>query len=142
MATEFTPFLSLAGGVLIGIAAILLMATHGRVAGMTGILAGVIPPVSADWGWRAAFLIGAIAAPAIYTAIGGSIAFAVPVSAAALAIGGVIVGVGVTLGSGCTSGHGVCGMARLSPRSIVATCVFMATTAITVFATRHIAGGI
>ena len=142
MATQFTPFLSLAGGVLIGIAAVLLMAVHGRIAGMTGILAGIIPPVSADWPWRAAFLIGAILAPAVYTGVGGSIAFSVPVSASALVVGGLIVGVGVTLGSGCTSGHGVCGMARLSPRSILATCVFMATTAITVFVIRHLMGGV
>lgn len=142
MATQFTPFLSLAGGVLIGIAAVLLMAVHGRIAGMTGILAGIIPPVSADWPWRAAFLIGAILAPAVYTGVGGSIAFSVPVSASALVVGGLIVGVGVTLGSGCTSGHGVCGMARLSPRSILATCVFMATTAITVFVMRHLLGGV
>lgn len=142
MATQFTPFLSLAGGVLIGIAAVLLMAVHGRIAGMTGILAGIIPPVSADWPWRAAFLIGAILAPAVYTGVGGSIAFSVPVSASALVGGGLIVGVGVTLGSGCTSGHGVCGMARLSPRSILATCVFMAMTAITVFVMRHLLGGV
>ena len=142
MATQFTPFLSLAGGVLIGIAAVLLMAVHGRIAGMTGILAGIIPPVSADWPWRAAFLIGAILAPAVYTGAGGSIAFSVPVSASTLVVGGLIVGVGVTLGSGCTSGHGVCGMARLSPRSILATCVFMATTAITVFVMRHLMGGV
>ena len=142
MATQFTPFLSLAGGVLIGIAAVLLMAVHGRIAGMTGILAGIIPPVSADWPWRAAFLIGAILAPAVYTGAGGSIAFSVPVSTSALVVGGLIVGVGVTLGSGCTSGHGVCGMARLSPRSILATCVFMATTAITVFVMRHLMGGV
>ena len=142
MATQFTPFLSLAGGVLIGIAAVLLMAVHGRIAGMTGILAGIIPPVSADWPWRAAFLIGAILAPAVYTGVGGSIAFSVPVSASALVVGGLIVGVGVTLGSGCTSGHGVCGMARLSPRSILATCVFMATTAITVFVIRHLMGDV
>lgn len=138
--TEFTPWASLGGGVLIGIAAILLMAIHGRIAGMTGILSGIIPPVGTDWSWRLAFLVGAIAAPLIYTLLGGTIPFAVPVSTGALVIGGLIVGVGVFYGSGCTSGHGVCGMARLSPRSIVATMVFMIATFITVFITRHILG--
>ena len=133
MTTEFTPLLSLGGGVLIGIAAILLMALHGRIAGMTGILSGVIPPLASDWPWRAAFLIGAIAAPALYLLTGNTIPFAVPVSTPALLVGGFIVGVGVFFGSGCTSGHGVCGMARLSPRSIVATMTFMASTFVTVF---------
>ncbi|MCR9239142.1 MAG: YeeE/YedE thiosulfate transporter family protein [Alphaproteobacteria bacterium] len=138
--TEFTPWASLSGGVLIGIAAILLMALHGRVAGMTGILSGVIPPLGTDWKWRVAFLAGAIAAPPIYLLLGGNVSFNVPVSMVALIIGGLIVGVGVFFGSGCTSGHGVCGMARLSPRSIAATCVFMIATFITVFITRHILG--
>jgi len=138
--TDFTPWASLGGGVLIGIAAILLMALHGRVAGMTGILSGVIPPLGTDWRWRIAFLAGAITAPPIYLSLGGTVSFDVPVSTAALIIGGLIVGVGVFFGSGCTSGHGVCGMARLSPRSIVATCVFMVATFITVFITRHILG--
>lgn len=142
METEFTPFLSLAGGILIGLAATLLMAFHGRIAGMTGILAGIIPPLSADWAWRFAFLAGAVLAPLIFTASGGHIAFSVPISAPALLAGGLIVGIGVTLGSGCTSGHGVCGMARFSPRSIVATLVFMASTAATVFIVRHVLGGI
>lgn len=130
--------MSLLGGVLIGISATLLMALHGRIAGMTGILAGLIPPMSTDWNWRFAFLIGAIAAPFAFTQFGGTVPFSVPGTTAALAIGGVIVGVGVFFGSGCTSGHGVCGMARLSPRSIVATLIFMAATFVTVFTTRHI----
>lgn len=138
--TEFTPWTSLVGGVLIGIASILLMALHGRIAGMTGILSGVIPPLGTDWNWRIAFLAGAIAAPPIYLLLGGTVSFAVPVSTAALIVSGLIVGVGVFFGSGCTSGHGICGMARLSPRSIVATCVFMLATFITVFITRHILG--
>ena len=142
MTTEFTPYLSLAGGVLIGLSATLLMALHGRIAGMTGILASVLPPAAPDWHWRAAFLAGAVLAPFLYVQAGGGIAFAVPVSAAALTIGGLIVGVGVTLGSGCTSGHGICGMARLSKRSIVATVVFMVSTALTVFVIRHVIGGI
>lgn len=138
--TEFTPWLSLGGGVLIGLAAVLLMAFQGRIAGMTGILTGVIPPVSHDWVWRAAFLAGAIVAPALFIALGGNIEFAVPPSTIALIIGGLIVGVGVYFGSGCTSGHGVCGMARLSLRSFVATVVFMIGAFVIVFVTRHLLG--
>lgn len=138
--TEFTPWMSLGGGVLIGLAATLLMALHGRIAGMTGILAGIVPPISSDWPWRIAFLVGAILAPLFFVSSGGNIPFAVPPSTPMLAIGGVIVGVGVYFGSGCTSGHGVCGMARLSPRSIVATLVFMLATFVTVYVTRHMIG--
>lgn len=141
--TEFTPFLSLAGGVLIGISAVLLMALHGRIAGMTGILSGLVPPFSHDWTWRAAFIAGAIAAPAIILGFGGhdAVPFESPAPTAWLILGGLIVGIGVYFGSGCTSGHGVCGMARLSPRSIAATLVFMASTAATVFVVRHTLGG-
>lgn len=141
MMTEFTPYYSLLGGVLIGLAATLLMAFHGRIAGMTGILQGVLPPLSADWQWRAAFLAGAVAAPFVFTNLGGTIDFAVPVATLPMIIGGFIVGIGVYFGSGCTSGHGVCGMARLSPRSITATIVFMIAAFITVFVTRHVIGG-
>ncbi len=136
--TEFTPLASLLGGVLIGLAAIALMALHGRIAGMTGILGGILPPISDDWHWRVAFLAGAILAPAAFLVAGGQIAFAVPVPVWAMVVGGLIVGYGVSVGSGCTSGHGVCGMARLSPRSIVATVTFMATTAATVYVMRHV----
>lgn len=140
--TEFTPLTSLAGGMLIGLAAVMLMAFHGRIAGMTGILSGLVPPFSSDWGWRAAFIVGAIIAPAlIVIGAGEVIAFQSEVPALWLIIGGLIVGVGVYFGSGCTSGHGVCGLARLSPRSLVATLVFMATTAATVFVIRHVLGG-
>ena len=141
MMTEFTPYYSLLGGVLIGLAATLLMAFHGRIAGMTGILQGILPPLSADWQWRAAFLAGAIAAPFVFTNLGGTIEFAVPVATLPMIIGGFIVGAGVYFGSGCTSGHGVCGMARLSPRSITATLVFMTAAFITVYVTRHVIGG-
>tara|TARA_R110002126_G_scaffold155833_1_gene302942 strand:- start:47547 stop:47975 length:429 start_codon:yes stop_codon:yes gene_type:complete len=142
MITEFTPYMSLGGGILIGLAATLLMVFNGRIAGMTGILGGILPPISSDWPWRAAFLAGAIIAPMIYVMSGNTIGFSVPISTGALVIGGLIVGVGVMFGSGCTSGHGVCGMARLSPRSIAATVVFMVSTGITVFVVRHIFGGI
>ena len=139
--TDFTPIQSLIGGVLIGLSAVFLMALHGRVAGMTGILSGVIPPLAADWRWRAAFLAGAIAAPVIYLAAGGTIPFEVPVSTGALVFGGLLVGIGVHLGNGCPSGHGVCGLARLSPRSLAAVATFMLTAFVTVFVVRHMIGG-
>lgn len=136
--TEFTPWMSIAGGMLIGLSAVLLMAFHGRIAGLSGVLGGLLPPFSIDWQWRVAFLAGAIIGPAIYMAIAGPIEFSIPAGPAALAIGGVIVGIGVTFGNGCPSGHGVCGMARLSPRSFVATLSFMATALVTVFLIRHV----
>ena len=138
--TDFTPWQSLFGGALIGLSAVLLMALHGRIAGMTAIISGVIPPLALDWQWRAAFLAGAIAAPLLYLLAGGTIAFSVPVSSAALVVGGVIVGIGVNFGNGCPSGHGICGLARLSPRSLTAVPTFMATAFVTVFVTRHLIG--
>jgi uncharacterized protein len=139
--TDFTPIQSLIGGILIGLSAVLLMALHGRVAGMTGILTGVIPPMASDWPWRAAFLVGAIAAPAIYLSAGGVVPFDVPVSTGALVIGGLLVGVGVHFGNGCPSGHGICGLARFSPRSLAAVVTFMLTAFVTVFVVRHVIGG-
>lgn len=139
--TAFTPLESLFGGALIGLASVLLMAFHGRIAGMTGILSGLLPPVSSDWAWRAAFLAGAIAAPALVTAVSGySVAYDSPVPLSWTVISGLVVGIGVYFGSGCTSGHGVCGIARLSPRSIIATATFMATAIATVFVIRHVIG--
>jgi uncharacterized protein len=126
------------GGFLIGLSATLLMWMHGRIAGMTGILRGVLHPLPDDWQWRALFLVGAIVAPMLYVSAGQSIEFGVPISKLALIVGGIIVGVGVTYGGGCTSGHGVCGIARMSPRSIVATCTFMISTFITVYIIRHL----
>jgi len=141
--TVFTPWQSLSGGVLIGAASILLMATLGRIMGATGILAGLFSPSNAnDFGWRAAVLLGMVSGPiAIFAITGQMPAVQVPISTTILVVGGLIVGVGVTFGSGCTSGHGICGMARLSPRSIVATVSFMLTTGITVYVIRHVLGG-
>lgn len=142
METTFTPLQSLGGGALIGLAAVLLMATMGRIMGATGILAGVLQPTSwSDWSWRASVLVGMISGPAVVMALTGEFpAVQVPGSTTMLVVGGLIVGVGVTFGAGCTSGHGVCGMARLSPRSIAATLTFMLTTAITVYVVRHVIG--
>jgi len=141
--TEFTPFASLFGGVLIGLSAVLLMLVLGRIMGATGILTGFVNPASAtDWSWRAAVLAGMVCAPlAYFAATGGMPVIEVPVSTPLMLVGGFVVGIGVTLGAGCTSGHGVCGMARLSGRSITATLTFMAATAITVFIIRHVIGG-
>ena len=143
METAFTPLASGLGGLLIGLAAVLLMATIGRIAGATGILAGLVfPTTAADWSWRAAMIAGMISAPPLFWIVTGAMpAVVVPVSNLALVVGGLIVGIGVVLGSGCTSGHGVCGLARLSPRSAVATVTFMATTAATVYLVRHVFGG-
>lgn len=143
METAFTPLMSLAGGGLIGLSAVLLMATLGRIMGATGVLTGVIMPYSrADWGWRAAVLAGMVSAPVLAALVTGfRPEISVPVTPLMLVVGGLIVGVGVTYGAGCTSGHGVCGNARLSPRSLVATAVFMVATAITVFVVRHGMGG-
>jgi len=129
----------LLGGVLIGLGTVLLMATCGRIAGISGILGGLLPPAPESDPWRPAFLIGMIAgAPlaglALGTAPPGVPAASLPVLAAA----GLLVGFGSGLGSGCTSGHGICGIARLSPRSLAATATFMATAMATVFVTRHI----
>ena len=141
MVTEFTPYASLIGGVLIGLGAVILMALNGRIAGMTAMLGGVLEPRGPDAPWRLAFLVGAILAPAIAMMFGAEFSFSSPTTGALLVLGGVIVGVGVTYGSGCTSGHGVCGMARLSPRSIIATLTFMVTTFATVTLIRHGFGG-
>lgn len=138
--TEFTPLMSFAGGLLIGLAAVLLMLTWGRIAGMTAIIGGILPPLGSDWSWKAAFLAGAILAPLALSMAGYTVDYAVPVSTTALIVGGLIAGIGVTFGSGCTSGHGICGMARLSRRSIAATVTFMAFAILTVFIIRHILG--
>ncbi|NNU81127.1 YeeE/YedE family protein [Halovulum dunhuangense] len=142
METEFTPFASLGGGAVIGLAAVLLMAFHGRIFGATGILSGILSPAGIwDWSWRAAVLAGMVSGPLAYLAVtGGMPDIAVPVSTPMLVIGGFVVGIGVTFGSGCTSGHGVCGNARLSPRSIAATLTFMLTTGVTVYLVRHVFG--
>ncbi|MEJ8476764.1 YeeE/YedE family protein [Roseibium algae] len=140
--TEFTPILSMLGGALIGVAVVALMAIQGRIAGITGIVSGLLTsPMSNDWAWRAAFILGMVVAPVgIAIATGNMPQISIPVSPLMLAVGGFIVGVGTSLGSGCTSGHGVCGLARFSARSLVATLIFMATGLATVFIIRHVIG--
>ena len=140
---NFTPYASLAGGALIGLSAVGLMATLGRIMGLSGIINGVVPENAGDAPeWRVAFLAGAIIAPLALLLVGvGPVSFSVPVAAATLPLSGLLVGIGVAYGNGCPSGHGVCGLARLSPRSAVAVATFMATAAATVFVTRHLIGG-
>ena len=141
--TGFTPLTSLLGGALIGLAAVLLMALNGRIAGLTGIVAGLLPPTPArDWPWRLAFVLAAAAAPALaLLATGQMPGIEVASGTATLVMGGVLVGIGATLGGGCTSGHGICGLARFSLRSVVAVLTFMTSTAVTVAVSRHLLGG-
>ena len=131
---------ALAGGGLIGAAAVLLMALEGRIAGISGILGGLLPPTAAcDKGWRIAFLMGLIAGPVLVAVASGTPAVGAPmVGIGGALLAGALVGVGTGLGSGCTSGHGVCGLARLSPRSLAATVTFLSTAAVTVLLIRHV----
>ena len=138
---NFTPLSALIGGALIGLSAALLMLFVGRIAGISGILGDLLLPQANYRNWRIAFLGGLIAAPVIYAVIGSAGGFTLPRPVMpgwfAVVFAGLCVGFGVRMAGGCTSGHGVCGMARLSGRSIVATLTFMATAAIVVFAVRH-----
>jgi uncharacterized membrane protein YedE/YeeE len=136
--TEFTPISALIGGGLIGIASLWLMAANGRIAGISGIAGSLIGPEGGDRLWRLAFIIGLVAAPLAYMATGREIDVAILTSTPLLIIAGLLVGVGTQLGSGCTSGHGVCGISRFSIRGIVATITFMATGAAAVFVIRHV----
>ena len=146
--TLFTPWASLGGGVLIGLSAVMVMGLFGRIAGITGITTGVlgalVPTAGApsDRDWRLAFILGLVAAPLLVLLAGGSVAQTVPSSLGAMALAGLLVGVGTALGSGCTSGHGVCGIARLSWRSVVAVVTFMGFGVLTVFVLRHGLGGL
>jgi uncharacterized membrane protein YedE/YeeE len=136
--TNFTPAAALIGGALIGLATALLMLLTGRIAGISGILGGCLSPDASDRVWRLAFIVGLIAAPAAGALLGFPLEVPkMPTSWTVIIVAGLLVGFGTRLGGGCTSGHGVCGMARLSPRSIVATMIFMATAIVVVFATRH-----
>ena len=140
--TEFTPFAGLLGGALIGLSAVLLMAAHGRILGASGIFAGLLTfKFDAEFNWRLIFIVGML----IGTIFSGLFFFDIssmsfgggPLTTIA---GGLIVGVGTVLGSGCTSGHGICGLSRFSTRSLAATCTFMAVAILTVFITRHALG--
>ena len=136
----FTPWSALAGGVLIGVAAAMFLLLNGRVAGISGIVGGLLKPVGGDVGWRVAFVIGLMLAPLVYGLFATLPRLQIDASPVALIVAGVLVGVGTRYGSGCTSGHGVCGLSRLSPRSLVATLSFMGAGFATVFVIRHLFG--
>ena len=139
-ATAFTPIASLVGGALIGFSAVMLMALTGRIAGVSGIASSLLPPYTDDeFGGRLAFVAGLIAAPVVVLVVTGKMPMqTIQASAAILTLAGLLVGFGSVWGNGCTSGHGVCGISRLSVRSLVATITFMATGVLTVFVARHL----
>lgn len=134
----FTPWSSLAGGMLIGLAASLFILANGRIAGISGITSGLIRPARGDIGWRAAFLLGLLCSPLAYAAFARLPPVHIEAGYGLLVVAGLLVGAGTRFGSGCTSGHGVCGLSRRSPRSLAATVTFMAAGFATVFATRHV----
>jgi uncharacterized membrane protein YedE/YeeE len=138
---HFTPISAIAGGVMIGLSANILWLGMGRIAGISGIVGGVFETTSSDLGWRIAFAFGLMSAPVIYTAMVAAPTFDMQSATFARLIpAGLLVGFGTRLGSGCTSGHGVCGIARLSPRSLAATAAFMASGILTTYVIRHVAG--
>jgi uncharacterized membrane protein YedE/YeeE len=141
--TEFTPLASSLGGALIGVAAVMLLALNGRIAGISGIVGRLLPPYAgADPIGAACIVLGLIASPMLYqAATGAPFVQTVADQAGLMAVAGLLVGFGTSTGGGCTSGHGVCGIARLSPRSVLATVIFMATGFATVYVMRHVIGG-
>jgi len=136
----FTPWASLAGGVTIGIAAAMFIVLNGRIAGISGILGGLLRPVSGDVAWRVAFVAGLVGAPVVYALFAQLPQPRIDAGSGALVLAGLLVGIGTRYGSGCTSGHGVCGISRFSPRSLVATAAFMLAGFATVFIVRHVVG--
>ncbi len=136
--THFTPWTSFAGGILIGVAAAMLVLLNGRIAGISGIVGGLLTPRRADIGWRLAFVAGLFAAPLLMLLFGQAVAPRIDAGFGMLVAAGLLVGIGTSYGSGCTSGHGVCGLSRLSPRSLAATAAFMLAGIATVFVARHL----
>jgi uncharacterized membrane protein YedE/YeeE len=134
----FTPWSSLLGGMLIGLAAAMLVLLNGRIAGISGVLGGLLTPVRGDLLWRLAFVGGIVAAPLIYTLFKAVPSVQIDADYAMLVLAGLLVGVGTRYGAGCTSGHGVCGLSRLSLRSLAATATFMGAGFVTVFVVRHL----
>ena len=135
---HFTPWSALGGGLLIGLAAALFVLLNGRIAGISGIVGGLLRPASGDTGWRVAFLVGLVGAPLVWALFGGVAQVRIDAGLPALIAAGLLVGIGTRYGAGCTSGHGVCGISRFSPRSLAATAVFMAAGFATVFVLRHL----
>lgn len=137
---HFTPWFALSGGMLIGVAAALLILLNGRIAGICGIVGGLLRPQTGDAGWRIAFVAGLIAAPLAWQLFAKPPIIQIDAGYGLLIAAGLLVGIGTRYGSGCTSGHGVCGISRLSPRSILATLAFMGTGFVTVYLIRHVLG--
>jgi uncharacterized protein len=135
--THFTPWTSLAGGILLGIASAMFILLNGRILGISGIVGGLLRPRSGDVGWRLAFVLGMLVAPTLYILIAGPVNPRIDAGWATLIVAGLLVGAGTRYAAGCTSGHGVCGLSRLSPRSLAATLAFMAAGFVTVFLVRH-----
>lgn len=138
--TEFSWFAGLGGGAMIGAAAALFLLVDGQIAGISGIVGGLLDGRAGDIAWRVAFAAGLVAGPLLLKLLGGEITVRPQSSLPVLVIAGLLVGFGTRLGGGCTSGHGVCGLARLSPRSLVATATFFAAALVTVFIVRHVIG--
>jgi uncharacterized membrane protein YedE/YeeE len=137
---DFTPWASLAGGILLGLASALFILLNGRILGISGIVGGLLRPRAGDTAWRLSFLAGLFAAPLLYLLLAGPTAPRIDAGWGTLVVAGLLVGAGTRYGSGCTSGHGVCGLSRLSPRSLVATLAFMGAGFVTVFLARHAFG--
>lgn len=135
---DFTPWTALGGGLLIGLAAAMFVLFNGRIAGISGILGGLLRPVPGELGWRIAFLLGLVAAPLVYTLAAPLPAMRIDAGTGTLIAAGLLVGIGTRYGAGCTSGHGVCGLARGSARSLAATLAFMGAGFATVFIVRHL----
>ncbi|QNA97764.1 YeeE/YedE family protein [Massilia sp. Se16.2.3] len=138
--SQFTPWTSLIGGLLIGLAAAAFVLLNGRIAGISGILAGLLRPVKGDLAWRLAFWADLVCAPLLYGLLARLPQATIDADGATLVAAGLLVGIGTRYGAGCTSGHGVCGVARLSPRSLVATAAFMLAGFLTVYLLRHVPG--
>jgi uncharacterized protein len=135
---NFTPWMSLGGGVLIGLAATMFLYFNGRIAGISGIVGGLLKPSRGDVGWRLAFVAGLLVAPFVFAMVASLPEVSVEADYPTLIVAGLLVGIGTRYGSGCTSGHGICGLARRSPRSLVATLAFMGAGFVTVYVVRHL----
>jgi uncharacterized membrane protein YedE/YeeE len=136
--THFTPWTALAGGILLGLASAIFILVNGRILGISGIVGGLLRPKAGDSQWRISFVLGMLAAPWLYSLVVGPVVATVDASWIMVVVAGLLVGVGTRYGAGCTSGHGVCGLSRLSPRSLVATLAFMGAGFATVFLLRHV----
>ena len=135
---NFTPWASLAGGILLGLASAMFILLNGRILGISGIVGGLLRPKSGDVSWRLSFVLGLLVAPLLYLLVAGPSSARIDAGWVTIVIAGLLVGVGTRYGSGCTSGHGVCGLSRLSPRSLVATLAFMGAGFVTVYLLRHV----